>query len=231
MRSVMMRVNFGTAMAIMGSVLAAGVATPALADDTQGWGTLTVQAGLGGPLRASSETVLRTSEAKGFYEIEQNLMLGYKLDKNVTAWLGYTLNPQYNHSSLTTTEHRFRQQITFDNIAQLARMKVNARMRLEERWRDNLAGTGWRMRPYVKLSLPIQGKTNLNFSHESFINLNTTGFQKQSGYDRMRNAISISTPLSKTISVDLGYLNQHGFVRRGADTVDHAVTVGLTASF
>lgn len=218
-------------MAIMASALVTGLATPAMADDTQGWGTLTVQAGLGGPLRASSETVLRTSEAKGFYEIEQNLMLGYKLNKQVTAWLGYTLNPQYNHGSLTTTEHRFRQQVNFDNIAKLGPVNISARMRLEERWRDNLAGTGWRARPYVKLSLPVHGKTNLNASHESFINLNTTGFQKQSGYDRMRNAISISTPLAKNVSIEVGYLNQHGFVRGGADTVDHAATVGLTASF
>lgn len=213
------------------ALAAAALATPALADDTQAWGTVTLQAGLGGPIRGSSETVLRTSDAKGFYELEQNLMLGYKANKHVTYWLGYTLDPQYSHGSLNTTEHRFRQQVTFDNIAKIGPVNVNARLRLEERWRDGLGGTGWRLRPYVKLSLPIHGKTNFNVTHESFINLNTTGFQRQAGYERWRTGASVSTPIAKNITVDFGYLNQHGFVRRGADTDDHVATLGLTANF
>lgn len=226
------RMKAALKIAAVGAALAATVtSTAALADDTQAWGIVTLQAGLGGPIRGSSETVLRTSDAKGFYEIEQNLMIGYKANKHVTYWLGYTLDPQYSHGSLTITEHRFRQQVSFDNFAQLGPVKVSGRMRLEERWRDGLGGTGWRLRPYFKLALPIHGKTNLNFTHESFINLNTTGFQKVNGYDRWRTGLSVSTPLSKAITIDVGYLNQHGFVRNGPDTDDHVATVGLTASF
>ena len=222
-----MRILTGAALALA----AATAATPALADDTQAWGTLTVQGGLGGPIRGSSETVLRTSDAKGFYEVEENLMVGYKANKHVTYWLGYTFNPQYTHGSFTTTENRFRQQVSFDNIAKIGPINVSGRIRLEERWRDGFAGTGWRLRPQVKLSLPIHGKTNLNLTHESFINFNTTGFQKVAGYDRWRTGLSISTPLAKNITVDVGYLNQHGFVRNGPDTDDHVATLGLTANF
>lgn len=207
------------------------MASPALADDTQAWGTLTINGAISGPIRGSSETVLRTSDAKGFYEVEQNFMVGYKANKHVTYWLGYTLDPQYSHGSLTITEHRFRQQVSIDNFAKVGPFNVSGRVRLEERWRDNLPGTGWRLRPYVKLSMPIHGKTNLNLTHESFINLNTTSFQKQAGYDRWRTAISVSTPIAKNLTVDLGYLNQHGFVRNGPDTDDHVATLGLTASF
>ena len=218
--------------ALAGTALAATLAaTPALADDTQAWGTLTINGAISGPIRGSSETVLRTSDAKGFYEVEENLMVGYKANKHVTYWLGYTFNPQYTHGSFTTTENRFRQQISVDNFAKLGPVNVSGRVRLEERWRDGQAGTGWRLRPYIKFSLPIHGKTNLNLTHESFINLNTTGFQKVAGYDRWRTGVSISTPLSKQVSIDVGYLNQHGFVRNGPDTDDHVATVGLTASF
>lgn len=222
-----MRIFTGAAIALV----AAAAATPALADDTQAWGTLTVQAGLGGPLRASSETVLRTSDAKGFYELEQNLMVGYKANKHVTYWLGYTFNPQYSYGSFTTTENRFRQQVNVDNFAKIGPVNVSGRVRLEERWRDGVAGTGWRLRPYVKFSLPVQGKTSLNLTHESFINLNTTTFQKVDGYDRWRTGLSVSTPLAKNVSLDVGYLNQHGFVRNGPDTDDHVATLGLSASF
>lgn len=222
-----MRIFTGAAIALA----AATAATPALADDTQAWGTLTVNAALSGPIRGSSETVLRTSDAKGFYELEQNLMVGYKANKHVTYWLGYTFNPQYSHGSFTTTENRFRQQVNVDNFAKIGPVNVSGRVRLEERWRDGVAGTGWRLRPYVKFSLPLHGKTNLNLTHESFINLNTTAFQKVDGYDRWRTGLSVSTPLAKNVSLDVGYLNQHGFVRNGPDTDDHVATLGLTANF
>lgn len=226
-----MQTKRGPALKITAAGLALAAATPALADDTQAWGTVTLNAGFGGAVRASSETTLRTSDAKGFYELEQSLMLGYKANKQVTLWLGYVLNPQHNHGSLTDTEHRFRQQVSFDNVAALGPVKVSGRLRMEERWRDSRPGTGWRLRPQVKLSLPLHGKTNLNVTHESFINLNTTAFQRVAGYERWRAGVAISTPLAKNISMEAGYINQHTFVRGGADTDDHVATLGLTASF
>jgi hypothetical protein len=103
-------------------------------------------------------------------------------------------------------------------------------MRLEERWREGAEGTGWRLRPYVKYSLPLAGKTALNFSSEPFVNLNTTSFQSKPGLDRVRNLISVSTPLTKKLSGEAGYMNQYGFVRGGPDTVDHIAyfAVGLS---
>ena len=90
--------------------------------------------------------------------------------------------------------------------------KLNGRIRLEQRWREHVDGTGWRVRPYLKYSLPIAGKTALNLSSEPFFNLNTTPFQRQSGLDRMRNLVTISTPLTKSLTGEAGYMNQHGFV-------------------
>lgn len=213
------------------AILAGLAATPGLADDTQAWGTTTVQVGLGGPWRLSNETVVRSSDARGLYEIENNLMVGYKADPHVTLWLGYTLDPNYLHGSLTVTEHRFRQQVSVDNFAALGPIRFNGRLRLEERWRDGLAGTGWRLRPYVKATLPIHGKTALALTYESFINLNTSSFQKITGYDRWRTGLAVTTPLSKHVSIEAGYLNQHTFVRNGPDTDDHVLNLGLTASF
>lgn len=101
---------------------------------------------------------------------------------------------------------------------------------MEQRRRDGVDGTGWRLRPYAKLSLPLKGKTALNLSNETFFNLNRNSFQKQSGLDRMRNLVSISTPLGKTLTGEAGYLNQHGFVRGGEDTSDHVAYFALSLS-
>ena len=83
----------------------------------------------------------------------------------------------------------------------------------------------------MKASVPIAGKTTLTVSSEPFFNLNNTGFQTVDGLERMRNAIYISVPLGKKVSVDFGYLNQHSFVPNGPDNSDNVLTAGITANF
>ena len=113
----------------------------------------------------------------------------------------------------------------------LGKVKLSGRLRLEERWREGQTGTGWRLRPQVKATMPIAGKVTLSVSNELFIDLNNSSFQTVDGLERMRNAIFVTVPLSKKIGIDFGYLNQHGFVPNGPDTSDHVLTAGLSASF
>lgn len=207
------------------------ISAPAAAsEDNQHWETLTVNVALPSNFRVQSETVFRSGEARGFYEIEENFMVGKKLNKTVTAWLGYTFNPTYSHGDFQRREHRFRQQVNFDNLVKIGNIRLSSRVRVEERWREGFAGTGWRLRPQEKITMPLIGKATLAMSSEQFLNLNTTLFQRVSGLDRMRNAVSVGLPLNKKMSIDVGYLNQHGFVRNGADSSDHVLTVGLTTS-
>ena len=222
-----MRLLFSTLI-----VPAALIATQAQAkEDTQHWETLNVTVNLPDNFKLNSESIFRSGEARGFYEIEQNVMVGKKVDKKVTVWLGYTFNPTYNQGEFRAREHRFRQQVNFDNVAQLGKIKLGGRVRMEERWREGHDGTAWRLRPQVKASMPFVGKSTFTVSHESFINLNTTTFQTVNGYERMRNAASVSVPVAKNVGIDLGYLNQHGFVRNGEDTSDNVLTLGLSATF
>ena len=174
---------------------------------------------------------MRTSDAKnGVYEVESNTMLGYKLDAHVTLAAGYTHDPQYAGGHFTAMEHRAREQVSFDNIARLGPAKLSARVRLEQRWREGASGTGWRLRPYAKVSLPVAGKVALNLSSEPFFNLNHTAFQRSTGLDKVRNLVSLSAPLGKTLSGEVGYMNQHGFVRGGPDTSDNIAYFALSLS-
>jgi len=135
-----------------------GISSPALAsEDTQYWQTATLNVALPDGFKLQNETVFRTSEAKGFYEVENNFMAGKKVSKVVTLWLGYTFDPQYSHGTFTRREHRFRQQVNFDNFAKLGKVKLSGRVRLEERWREGQSGTGFRLRPQVKASTPLIG--------------------------------------------------------------------------
>jgi len=210
----------------------AAIPAPALAaSDSQVWTNSVVNVKLSDKWRLSEELTGRFSDNRhGLYEIESNTLLGYRLNKVVTIWGGYTHDPQYSGGDFTVMEHRAREQVTFDGFTKLGQGKLSARMRMEQRWRDGADGTGWRARPYVKYSLPIAGKTALNFSSEPFLNLNTTTFQRKPGLDRVRNLVTISTPVSKKVTLEGGYMNQHGFVSGGPDTSDNIAYFNLAIS-
>ena len=215
---------------IVPAMLIAGLAaSPASAkSDSQLWTNLNVNVKLGDRWRLSEEGTVRFSDNRnGLYELEVNSLLGYRLNKVVTLWAGYTHNPQYASGDFTVMEHRAREQVTFDGFAKLGTGKFNGRIRLEQRWREHVDGTGWRLRPYLKYSVPVAGKTALNLSSEPFFNLNTTPFQGRTGLDRVRNLVTVSTPLTKSLSGEVGYLNQHGFVKNGPDTSDNVAYFGL----
>ena len=207
-----------------------GLATPAIAatSDSQLWTNLNLNVKISDRWRLSEEGTVRFSDKRdGLYELEVNSLLGYRLNKMVTLWAGYTHNPQYASGDFTVMEHRAREQVTFDGFAKLGSGKFNGRVRFEQRWREHVDGTGWRVRPYLKYSVPIAGKTALNLSSEPFFNFNTTPFQKRTGLDRVRNLVTVSTPLTKVLSVEIGYMNQHGFVKNGPDTSDNVAYFGL----
>lgn len=202
-------------------------------EDEQLWTSANVNVKLSDKWRLQQELTTRFSDNRdGLYEVESVTLLGYRIAKDVTLAAGYVHNPQYSGGDFTVMEHRAREQVTFDNVARIGSGKLSARFRMEQRWREGVDGTGWRMRPYVKFSLPLAkgSKTSLVLSSEMFVNLNRTPFQRQDGLDRMRNLIAINTPLTKTLSAEIGYLNQHGFVRGGEDTTDHAASISLSLS-
>jgi len=218
-----------TALAL---ILVVGMpATASARSDNQLWTNAAATVKLGDRWRLSEEGTVRFSDNRnGLYELEVNSLLGYRLNKVVTVWAGYTHNPQYSGGDFTVMEHRAREQVTFDGFAKLGKGKLNGRIRFEQRWRENVDGAGWRVRPYLKYSLPIAGKTALNLSTEPFFNLNTTPFQRRTGLDRVRNLVTISTPLTKALTGELGYMNQHGFVRGAPDTSDNIAYFGLGLS-
>jgi opacity protein-like surface antigen len=197
-------------------------AAKAAHSDNQLWSAATATIKLDPKWRLSQDIWVRFSDNKnGLYEIEANSLVGYVVGKGVTVWGGYTHDPQYAAGHFTTLEQRAREQVTFDNLGMIGPGKLSGRMRAEQRWRRNAASTAWRLRPYLKYALPIGGKVSLNLSNETFVDLNTTTFQKKSGVDRMRNLISLSLPLSKRITGEAGYMNQYIFVHGAPDEMDH----------
>jgi len=210
----------------------AALSTPAQArDDRQLWTSVGATVKLDGDWRLSHDVVGRFSDNRGgLYEIEAATLIGYKLGDTVTLAAGYVHNPQYADGDFTVLERRAREQVNFDNLAKIGSGTLSARLRMEQRWRDGVDGTAWRARPFLRWSMPLVGKSKLLLSNETFFNLNSTSFQSQDGLDRMRNLAAISVPLSKEISAEAGYLNQHFFVRGVPDNTDHVASLSLSFS-
>ena len=72
------------------------------------------------------------------------------------------------------------------------------------------------------------GSAEVSGETQDFFNLSHTAFQKSTGLDRVRNLVSLSAPLSKALSGEIAYMNQHGFVRGGPDTSDNIAYLALS---
>ena len=221
-------------IALISASLAAsiGMAAPAYAsEDTAYWQNLNIAVKLSDEIRLSSETSLRSSDARGFYQFQQTVMVGYKVSKNVTVSAGYVHSVAYQHGDYRSTERRFRQQLNVDNLAKVGSATISGRVRLEQRWRDDLGGTGWRLRPYVKATVPVTGRVKFNLASEAFFDLNTTAFQTVGGFERVRNYATFSVPVGKRFTLEAGYMNQHARIPAGPDRVDHVLLTTIGASF
>lgn len=205
--------------------------TPARADDAQFWAITRINIPVARRVLLGNETIFRTSEERGDYDFVDHVLLGYQLDRKMTIWVGYTHQTAMSHGRTTAIEQRFRQQINLDNVASLGLARFGGRLRLEQRWRQGYAETGWRVRPQVRFSVPLTGGFALMVSHESFINLSKTGFQSESGEERMRNAIAMLLPLNKYFSAEFGYLQQHIFTVGNTARDSSAATVSVAANF
>ena len=208
------------------------LASPAYADvddDAEVWLTLATTGTISGRLLGQADTNARFShDDDRIYEAQLGGLLGYKLSDRVSLWAGYVRIARYRNGAATTVENRTRQQITAD-LARPFGGKLAGRLRLEQRFRSG-AETGWRLRSQLKYSRPFhKDGPSLVLSHESFLPLNDTAFQR-SRYERMRNFAGVSFPVVKKLTAEVGYLNQYTF-RTGRDLDDHILATTLNYAF
>ena len=201
-----------------GAFLLAALPSPAEADDGQVWLSANARGLVAGRVELGVETTERFGRdgEDGLYESENIAMLGLRFDRATLA-AGYVRDIVY-HGGGATIEQRARQDLSVDHLATIGPLGIAVRFRAEERWRDGSSGTGVRIRPFVRLTLPVAGKLHLLASHESFVNL-AGGAGQRGGYDRARNFLGLGVPLTKRVGLEIGYLNQW---TRGAGTVGAA---------
>jgi hypothetical protein len=167
-------------------------------------------------------------DAGGFGQSILRPGLGYALSDAATVWAGYgwirtspLANPEFD-------EHRTWQQITWSKDFDRARLGL--RSRLEQRFLETGADTGWRFRQLVSLRCPLScSRFSFVAWDEVFIHLNDTDWGATSGFDQNRLFLGLGFKCesSSPYRVEVGYLNQ--FVDRNAtdDLSNHIVAINF----
>lgn len=199
--------------------------------DLQLWTSTVAAVPLSDDWELSGGLLVRASELReGIYQLQFVGDVQHEVGDGVSIGAGYSYIPNYRAGERTRTENRIRQQVAFP-VASVGGGRIAARVRLEQRWRDDGDDIKLRLRPALTYSLPIGEGTSLRLGHESFLNLNATDWGPATGYDRVRHQVSVRHDLGGGLTGEAGYLNQYVFVGDDPEEMDHVLTLGVGYSF
>lgn len=209
---------------ILGAALAVGLATPAWAEENrlEAWFEGTIAKDLGGGTFAEFQTQQR---ARG-----NNNPVGD--NQTYRLWLGQ----EFGSTKLSAGIHRSKEGSQKETrlIQQLSyavgSTGLKGRTRLEQRFIDDAARTGWRVRQRVGYALPLSGEKGgwkLAGNAEGFVTLRATSRTGDTGLTGLRTFVGFEGSLG-LLDLSLGYTRQQSIRKSRPDLVGHAPTVNLT---
>lgn len=209
---------------LLAALLAATVATPALAEENrlEGWFEGSVVAKLDKKTEVEFQMQQRARGSSNPIGDNQTyrLWLARKIGKA-------TLSGGIHRSKEgAVKETRLLQQISYP----LPIDGLKGRTRLEQRFIDDAAKTGWRLRQRIGVGVPLtseDGGWAFVGNAEGFLTLRSTSVGGQTGITGLRTFLGVERSFGK-IDLELGYTRQQN-IRKGApDRVGHAPTLGIT---
>lgn len=221
---------------LLATVVALTSATTAWASDhdEQVWTSITATSALSPEVDATLELHSRyTDEVSRVGQVLIRPSVTYKLPDGWSVTGGYVYVRTRFANTRANDEHRAWQQIGYTFVANAATgLSVTGRTRVEQRFRPDAEGTGWRLRQQVRVQLPLPGGGPVRAVawNETFVGLNTTSWDRHKGVDQVRTFIGANLPVAKGITVEPGYLNQTIF-RIGPERVNHIFSTSLFARF
>lgn len=202
-------------------------AAPAAAeDDAHVWSALVAQGPIGkdGLLFFFDGWARIGGEPGRFRQYIYRPAIGAKVSKTQSVFTGYALVRTGDAGDLVT-EHRLWQQLGWQLVHRPG-LKLASRSRIEQRFIGGSDDLALRFRQQIRADLPA-GKLAVVLWTEPFINLNGPG-RMRAGIDRWRTFAGVNVPVTKTLSLEPGYLNQY-VRRRGDDLVNHVAAMHVVA--
>ena len=187
-------------------------ARPAAAEDVQAWpGLLVSGAPRPGGVAVWGEAQLRFDDDVSRL-LNKNLRVGIgrEWEGGRSLYGGYAWFQTDQLGRSTTHEHRTWQQAGFP-LLRRGPLRVTARLRLEQRFREEAADVAWRLRSQVRLVRRLGGEDapGLVLQSELFTEFADTRWGVRArAYDQVRTFAGVNLPLSKKLSLDTGYQNQ-----------------------
>jgi hypothetical protein len=217
--------TFSTSGRLLGVAIAvAGLSSPAYAEENrlEGWLDASVMADIGGGNFVELQTQQR---ARGSSNPIGDTQV-YRL------WLGREIGGLEASAGIhrskegSVRETRLMQQASY----KLGIKGLKARTRLEQRFVDNAAQTGWRIRQRIGFALPLSSAEDgweLAGNAEGFWTLRATSRSGQTGLTGLRTFLGFERSFGK-LDLGLGYTRQQN-IREGApDRVGHAPTLSVS---
>jgi len=154
--------------------------------------------------------------------------IGFEVNKNLKAWAGYARLRARKRSGDVVDENRFWQQLTW-TAGNWNFGKITMRTRLEQRSVSAGDDLGLVVRLQAKYVRPIghDGKTSLILAIEPFVDLRDTDWGGDAGLGQNRTNIGIAWQVSKSMSIETGYMNQFIWSDSGEDRVNHVAVVSF----
>lgn len=158
--------------------------------------------------------------------------LGWALSDRVTAWAGYAYVEVDPPGRGPFVENRSWQQLTWN--VPVEGFTLATRTRLEQRFVDDRGETGWRLRQFVKATLPVSpgGDWFLSAYDEVFHDLGDTRWGQRQGLRQNRAFAGLGWRFDaeRGASLEVGYLNQW-LDPRGTDVMNHILSINLFMNF
>ena len=208
------------ALLLLGAALPGAVqAETFIKDDTQAWQILTLRGHLTkrfmGYLDTQNfEVNLTNKPGNSFHQTHEGQLvirpaLGFQLTKTLSVWEGFGWAPSYQPQF--RNEFQAWEQLLYER--HFKHLNVTNRIRLEHRYIENAGnGAALRMREQLRLAVPLgKSKWSLVASDEGFYNLNSMPTGPKHGFNQNWFFVGIGRRLTKTLNLDVGYLNN--FVR------------------
>lgn len=141
--------------------------------------------------------------------------IGYQVNDSLTLWLGVARIDVHGNQDIN--EERLWQQATFP-IASFWGGQLSGRTRLEQRFRDDVAGdTGHRIRQFLRWSRRINDDWSFVVWDELFIGLNDSDWGQLSGFDQNRLYVGPAWHMHKDWRLEVGYMHNYINPPGGAD--------------
>jgi len=199
--------------------------------DVQVWTSISGTAALGRDAEVRVDGLLQLADdaSRDGRELARVVLLA-RLDDRVKLGGGYVWTRIAPVAGVQFVEHRAVQEVDFRSPIWRDRIVLSLRWQMEERRRQGLGGTSLRWRQLTRLEFPVGRKVRAVVWDEYFHELQKTAWSGRAGPSLMLNFVGVHLPVTRTIAIEPGYLNQTQF-DRGPNRVRHAAALFATVRF